>query len=78
MSKSARLQFLLLYVASEKQKADAVASVSAALRDGTLEVGAEHGLPITRFPLEQTADAHRAVERDAVGKVLIDIAPELA
>jgi NADPH:quinone reductase len=73
MAKSARLQFLLLYVASDQQKADAVASVSAALRDGALEVGAEHGLPIHRFPLAQTADAHRAVEQDAVGKVLIDV-----
>ncbi|HEX4444400.1 MAG TPA: NADPH:quinone reductase [Galbitalea sp.] len=74
MSKSARLQFLLLYVASERQKADAVASVSDALRDGVLEVGAEHGLPILRFPLDRTADAHRAVEQDAIGKVLIDVA----
>ena len=48
-------------------------SVSQALRDGALEVGTEHGLPLLRFPLERTADAHRAVEQDAVGKVLIDI-----
>jgi NADPH2:quinone reductase len=73
MSRSARLQFLLLYVATDRQKADAVASVSAALRDGALEVGPENGLPLLRFPLERTADAHRAVEQDAVGKVLIDV-----
>jgi NADPH2:quinone reductase len=31
-------------------------------------------LPLHRFPLEQTAAAHSAVEGGAVGKVLIDIA----
>ena len=31
--------------------------------DGALEVGEEHGLPLTRFPLEETAAAHDAVER---------------
>lgn len=74
MTKNARLQFLLLYVVSDEQKRDAVEAVTAALHDGALEVGTEHGLPITRFPLEQTADAHRAVENDTVGKVLIDVA----
>jgi NADPH2:quinone reductase len=29
---------------------------------------------LQRFPLEQTADAHDAVEGGAVGKVLIDVA----
>jgi NADPH2:quinone reductase len=77
MAKNARLQFLLTYVTSDEQKLAAVQSVSAALRAGALEVGAENGLPLTRFPLEQTAAAHRAVERDTVGKVLIDVAPGL-
>jgi NADPH:quinone reductase len=36
-------------------------------------VGAEAGLPLHRFALEQTAEAHAAVERGAVGKVLIDV-----
>ena len=48
--------------------------MSAAAADGALRVGAEHGLPITRFPLEQTAAAHDAVEDGVVGKVLIDVA----
>ena len=34
----------------------------------------EHGLPLVRFPLEETAAAHDAVENGAVGKVLIDVA----
>ncbi|NUP37192.1 MAG: hypothetical protein HOY76_09265, partial [Streptomyces sp.] len=42
-------------------------------RDGALPVGEEHGLPLIRFPLDRTADAHRALESRAVGKVLVDI-----
>ncbi|NUR91850.1 MAG: NADPH:quinone reductase, partial [Nonomuraea sp.] len=53
----------------------AVEDVGAALRDGALPVGEEHGLPLVRFPLDRTADAHRAVEGGAVGKVLVDVAP---
>ncbi|WP_437323593.1 hypothetical protein [Sorangium sp. So ce381] len=33
----------------------------------------EHGLPLVRFPPDRTADAHRAVESGAVGKVLLDV-----
>lgn len=74
MAKNARLQFMLTYVTSEAQKRAAVDAVTAALGDGALEVGTAAGLPITRFPLERTADAHRAVEAGTVGKVLIDVA----
>jgi NADPH2:quinone reductase len=28
-----------------------------------------------RFPLDRTADAHRAVQTGAVGKVLVDLTP---
>jgi NADPH2:quinone reductase len=73
MVKNARLQFLMTYTTTAEQKAAAARSVNAAAAAGALEVGAEHGLPLTRFPLEQTADAHRAVENDVVGKVLIDV-----
>ena len=38
-----------------------------------LRVGEEAGLPLHRFPLDRTADAHAAVEHNAVGKVLIDV-----
>ena len=54
-------------------KDQAVADVTAAAADGALPVGDDAGLPLHRFPLEQTADAHVAVERGAVGKVLIDV-----
>jgi NADPH2:quinone reductase len=41
--------------------------------DEAIAVGDEVGLPIHRFPLERTADAHAAVEAGAVGKVLVTI-----
>ena len=38
-----------------------------------LTVGQDAGLPLHRFDLSRTADAHAAVESAAVGKVLIDV-----
>jgi NADPH2:quinone reductase len=73
MSANARLQFLLTYLTSDAQKSAAVAATTAALKAGALGIGEENGLPIIRFPLEKAADAHRAVENGAVGKVLIDV-----
>jgi NADPH2:quinone reductase len=74
MNKNARLQLMMTYTTSTDQKHRAVQAVSAALRDGALGVGEEHGLPITRFPLERAAEAYRVAENDVVGKVLIDVA----
>jgi NADPH2:quinone reductase len=74
MALNARLQFILLYSVGDEALAAAAADVAAAVADGALEVGEEHGLPLLRFPLEQAAQAHDAVEGGAVGKVLIDIA----
>lgn len=51
----------------------AVAAITVALADRALAVGMEAGLPLHRFPLERTADAHTAVENGVVGKVLIDL-----
>jgi NADPH2:quinone reductase len=73
MTKNLRFQFILTYTTTEEQKANAVTAVSHAVADGALEVGTENGLPLTRFALAATADAHRAVENGAVGKVLIDV-----
>ncbi|OII13046.1 NADPH:quinone reductase [Curtobacterium sp. MCBA15_009] len=75
MSVNARYQFLLLYTIGDEALAAAAEDVTEALHDGVLEVGADAGLPLTRFGLEQTAAAHDAVEQDTVGKVLIDVAP---
>jgi NADPH:quinone reductase len=71
---NARWQFVLVYTVPPAAKAAAVDAVSAAVADGALQVGDEAGLPLHRFPLERTGDAHAAVESGAVGKVLIDVA----
>ena len=73
MAKNIRYQFILTYTVTPEQKAAAVAGVSAALAAGALRVGEEHGLPLTRFPLEETARAHDAVQQGTIGKVLIDV-----
>ncbi|MFF3878702.1 NADPH:quinone reductase [Streptomyces sp. NPDC001978] len=68
-----RFQGVLVYTMPAEAKRDAIAAITAALADGALRVGEEAGLPLHRFPLERTADAHTAVEEGAVGKVLIDV-----
>ncbi len=73
MMVNARYQFLILYSLGEPLLRAAAEDVGAALRDGALPVGEEHGLPLHHYPLERTAEAHEAVERGAVGKVLIDV-----
>jgi NADPH2:quinone reductase len=74
MTRNVRFQFLLVYNFSEEAKRRGVEDVAAAVAAGALPVGADAGLPLHRFPLERTADAHRAVEEGAVGKVVIDVA----
>lgn len=71
--RNVRYQFVLVYTVPAEAKQQGVADVAAAVADGALPVGEEAGLPLHRYPLEQTAEAHAAVEGGAVGKVLIDI-----
>ena len=73
MVTNARWQFVLLYTAPAAAKARALEDIAAGVLDGALRVGREVGLPAHHFPLEQTAEAHAAVEAGAVGKVLIDV-----
>jgi NADPH2:quinone reductase len=73
MSANLRYQFVLVYTVPEQAKSHAVADVCAAVLDGALPVGAQAGLPLTRFTLDRTAAAHQAVEATIVGKVLIDV-----
>jgi NADPH2:quinone reductase len=74
MRLNARIQFVLLYTVGETAARAGIEDITSAVTDGALEVGEEHGLPLLRYPLEETAAAHDAVENGAVGKVLIDIA----
>jgi NADPH2:quinone reductase len=74
MVANARWQFVLVYNAPHTWKLQAVEDVSAAVLDGAVGVGERAGLPLHHFPLEQTAEAHAAVENGAVGKVLVDVA----
>ncbi|CAN5233035.1 NADPH:quinone reductase [soil metagenome] len=74
MDLNARVQFILTYAASESAKRAAVCAVTAAAAAGALAVGESHGLPLARFVLARTVDAHDAVEAGFVGKVLVDVA----
>lgn len=73
MVRNLRWQGVLVYTVPRAVKDAAVAAVADAVADGALRVGAEAGLPLHRFPLERTADAHDAVQGRAVGKVLVDV-----
>lgn len=74
MSANVRWQGILVYTMPASAKHNAIEDIAAAVEQGAWRVGEEAGLPLHLFPLEQTADAHRAVEGGAVGKVLIQVA----
>jgi NADPH:quinone reductase len=76
MALNARLQFVLLYTIPRAALAVGAEDVVAAI--DALAVGEATGLPLHRFPLERTADAHDAVESGIIGKVLIDVDGDLA
>jgi len=73
MIKNVRYQFVMLYTVGDTALRAGVEDITLALADGALPVGENVGLPLHRFPLEDTADAHQAVQDGAVGKVLIDV-----
>ncbi|WP_182526682.1 NADPH:quinone reductase [Nocardioides dongkuii] len=75
-AKNLRLQGLLLYTLGADLLEIAIADVNAAVDVGALQVGADFGVPLHHFPLEQTAAAHDAVEQGTIGKVLLAIAEE--
>ncbi|GAA5148436.1 NADPH:quinone reductase [Microbacterium pseudoresistens] len=72
-TRNIRYQFVLLYTLSDGALRAAAEDITAALESGALPVGVDAGLPLTRFPLDRTPDAHRAVEGGTTGKVLIDV-----
>ena len=75
-SKNLRYQFLILFSLDDRFLRAAVEDVAEAVRAGGLRVGADAGVPLHHYPLDQTAAAHDAVERGAIGKVLLDIAAD--
>ena len=75
MTTNARWQFVLLYTAPHEAKLRAIEDISAAVLDGAIGIGDEHGLPVHHFPLEDAAAAHAAVEDGVTGKVLFDVVP---
>jgi NADPH2:quinone reductase len=78
MGLNARYQFVLLYTVGWERITAAAADINQAIEDGAFRVGEEAGLPLHRFSLEDAADAHAAVERGAVGKVLITVGADKA
>jgi NADPH:quinone reductase len=68
MTPNLTLRFLFVFTLAPAALTASADGVTAALRAGALST-----LPVHRFPLEQTAAAHDAVEAGAVGKILIDI-----
>ena len=73
MVPNARWQFVLVYTMHGGAKERAVEDTAGAVYDGAVRVGEEAGLPLHHYPLERLADAHRAVQDGAVGKVLVDV-----
>lgn len=73
MIKNLRYQFVLLYTVGDAALRAAVEDITFALDEGVLPVGEDAGLPLHRFSLAETSDAHQAVQDGAVGKVLIDV-----
>lgn len=69
MSANAVLRFVLLYGVPREALAEAARDVTAAVEEGALTA-----LPITRFPLDEVAAAHDAVESGTTGKVVVDLA----
>jgi NADPH2:quinone reductase len=66
MTANVTLEFVLLYRVPDEALDRAVADVSAAVAAGKLTA-----LPVHRFPLDEVAAAHEAVEAGAVGKVVV-------
>jgi NADPH2:quinone reductase len=73
MGLNSRCQFVLLYTVGWNLIAAAAADINDAIHDRAFRVGAEAGLPLHRFSLEDAAAAHSAVERGVVGKVLVGV-----
>lgn len=76
MAKNLNMRFVMVYTISQQALSSALYSVQSALDKGVLSVGKENGLPLHEFDLPNTAQAHDAVEGNAVGKVLVKVSSE--
>jgi NADPH:quinone reductase len=68
MNANVTIRFMLLYTIPADAIEHAVTDISRAAAAGALTE-----LPLTRFPLDEVAAAHDAVQAGAVGKVLVEI-----
>jgi NADPH2:quinone reductase len=68
MTANVTLRFVLLYGVPRDAHLRAVGDITDAIIAGAIT-----GLPVHRFPLDDIAAAHEAVEAGAIGKVLVDI-----
>jgi NADPH2:quinone reductase len=66
MNANVVLRFVLLYGVPPEALRQAARDITSALAEGALTE-----LPVIKFPLNEIAAAHEAVERGAVGKVLV-------
>ncbi|MFI7063744.1 NADPH:quinone reductase [Kribbella sp. NPDC050124] len=73
MALNVRYQFILLYTVGWGWLADAAADINQAISDRAFRVGEDAGLPLHRYPLEDTSAAHAAVENSTTGKILITV-----
>jgi NADPH2:quinone reductase len=68
MGANVSFRFMLLYTMPAQAQDEAAADITRALAAGALSE-----LPVIRFPLDQAAQAHEAVEAGPTGKVLLEI-----
>ncbi len=68
MTANVTIRFILLYTMPADALDQAAADINKAIAAGALTT-----LPVIRFPLDQIAAAHEAVESGVTGKVVIDI-----
>jgi NADPH2:quinone reductase len=73
MGLNTRYQFVLVYTVGWDRISAAAEDINHAIEDGALSVGEESGLPLHHFTLESTTAAHRAVEDQTTGKVLLRV-----
>jgi NADPH2:quinone reductase len=71
MTPNITLRFVLVYTMPREAIEQSITDITRALQDGALTEPQLH-----RFSLDQTAAAHDAVEGGAIGKVLIELAPQ--